>query len=60
MAIDDRMPLASEQLFGAVGHSTMTGICCFGEQGTNRHASAIHGNLLYDCFLFSNLDTAGL
>ena len=60
MAIDDRMPLASEQLFDAVGHSTMMGICCFGEQGTNCHASAIHGNLMYGCLLFSNLDAAGL
>ena len=60
MAIDERMPMASEQLFDAVGHSTMMGICCFGEQGMNRHASAIHGDLMYGCLLFSNLDAAGL
>ena len=57
MAIDNRMPTASEQLFDAVRLSTMMGsICGFGEQGTNHHASATHGNLTYGC---RHLDAAG-
>lgn len=54
MAIDDAMPMAAEQLAGAVGHTNTMGVCCFGEQGMNHKRRACHGNLMFGCLLFSN------
>jgi hypothetical protein len=54
MALDDDMPMAAEELKGAVGHLDMLGICCFGEQGMDHNLNPIHGNLMFGCLLFSN------
>ena len=54
MAIDDMMPIVAEELADVVGQSNTMGICCFGEQGMDQSRTAIHGNLMFGCLLFSN------
>jgi len=53
MAIDTLMPLAAEQLSTVVGHNSVMGVCCFGEQGMSK-GTAVHGNLMFGCLLFSS------
>ncbi len=54
MAIDDKMPMAAEQLAEVLGHNNTMGVCCFGEQGMDHCRRATHGNLMFGCLLFSN------
>lgn len=54
LAMDDRMPMAAEQLSEVLGSNANMGVCCFGEQGMQHRNKAMHGNLMFGCILFSN------